>query len=58
MNIQQLVGFNLKKLREEKNIKQTTLASKLSLSVQTLSAIENGKKDLRISHLEKICFVS
>jgi len=54
MNINQLVGYNLKKLREEKGLKQSALASQLSVSVQTLSAIENGKKDIRLSQLQKI----
>jgi transcriptional regulator with XRE-family HTH domain len=54
MDIKKSIGYNIKKLREEKGLKQSTLASQLSVSVQTLSAIENGKKDLKLSQVEKI----
>jgi transcriptional regulator with XRE-family HTH domain len=54
MDIKKSIGYNIKKLREEKGLKQSTLASQLSVSVQTLSTIENGKKDLKLSQIEKI----
>ncbi|SHL43950.1 helix-turn-helix domain-containing protein [Flavobacterium saccharophilum] len=37
------IGFKIKKLREEKNVTQPTLAYELKISQSELSKIENGK---------------
>ena len=52
MKLNKLAGYNIKRLREEKHIKQEVLARELNISVQTLSAIENGKRDIKLSQIE------
>lgn len=54
MNILQKTGARIKQLRQERLIKQTTLAGQLQISVQTLSAIENGKCDITLKTLEQL----
>lgn len=41
-------------LRKESNISQESLAEKLEISRQTLINIENGKRDLTISEIQKL----
>ncbi|HEY6976522.1 MAG TPA: helix-turn-helix transcriptional regulator [Chitinophagaceae bacterium] len=57
MNIDQRVGYNIKKLSEKKGYKQGAFAKLLSTSVTTLSGIENGSKDPKLSKLYQIAQV-
>ena len=54
MTANEIVAFNIKKNREEADIKQTAFAKALGINVGRLSAIENGKADISISLVEKI----
>lgn len=50
------IGFEIKKLRENKNISQEDLAIELNVSQSKLSKIENGKtKKIDIITLISIC---
>lgn len=51
------IGFKIKKLREEQNLSQETLAFKLGVSQSKLSDIENGqrKKEIDFLLMDKIC---
>ena len=45
----QLMGSNLSTLREKSELTQDELSERLGLSRQTISAIENGKRDMQWS---------
>ncbi len=51
------IGFKIKKLREDVNMSQMTLASKLDVSQAKLSDIENGrrKKEIDFLLMDKVC---
>ncbi|MDH6254248.1 DNA-binding Xre family transcriptional regulator [Chryseobacterium sp. H1D6B] len=50
------LGFQIKKLRERKNISQGKMAGHLEISQSKLSKIENGKiKKVDFILMEKIC---
>jgi transcriptional regulator with XRE-family HTH domain len=49
-----LIGKNIRKWRELKDIKQDTLAQKLGISKGALSNIENNKSDISLHRLEEI----
>lgn len=51
---QENFATRLRKLRQEKDIKQEILISKLGISTQTLSKWENGHSEPRLSHLIKL----
>jgi DNA-binding XRE family transcriptional regulator len=44
-----IMASNLSTLREKAKLKQDELADRLGLSRQTISAIENGKRDMQWS---------
>ena len=48
------IGVNIRHARISNNIKQETLAKKVSLSKSEISRIENGKREVKISTLKKI----
>ncbi|PTJ89985.1 helix-turn-helix domain-containing protein [Staphylococcus simulans] len=48
------IGDNIKKIRKERNITQSELATKMGISQSYLSDIENGRKNLGIATVEKI----
>lgn len=48
------IGDNIKKIRKEKNITQSQLASSLEISQSYLSDLENNRKNLGIKTIEKI----
>ncbi len=55
-NIKQLFGYNLKNLRESKNLTQQQLADYLGLETyQTINRIENGKSFITSDLFERIC---
>lgn len=45
---------NIKKIRQEKKITQDTLAKALGVDSSVISNIEKGKRELKVSELEKI----
>ncbi|MCZ8090105.1 helix-turn-helix transcriptional regulator [Flavobacterium sp.] len=50
------IGTKIKRLRENKNITQTTLANKLGIAQNTLGLIENGDtKKIDFLLMDKIC---
>lgn len=49
-----MVGENIKRFREEKNISQSEIADKLSVTRQAVSNWENGKTEPDIDTLHKI----
>jgi putative transcriptional regulator len=51
------IGSNVRKYRKLKGLTQKELARKVSISRSFLSEIENGKYDIRLSLLDKICEV-
>lgn len=48
------IGDNIKKIRKEKKITQSQLASSLKISQSYLSDLENNRKNLGIKTIEKI----
>lgn len=50
-------GIQLKNARERKKIKQSDLAGKIGVSVQTISSYETGKKVPPLDNVVKICDV-
>lgn len=54
MNLSRLIGRNIKYIREQKGIKQITLATLLNMSPQSLSYIENGKSEITLKKIEQI----
>lgn len=52
--INEIVGANIKKLRLEKRLTQVGLGMKIYYCDTDISKIENGKRELSISELEKI----
>jgi transcriptional regulator with XRE-family HTH domain len=50
------IGFKIKKLREEKNLSQTELASMLKISQPELSKIENDQVEkIDFLFMDKVC---
>lgn len=55
MDIKKLVGSNLKKLRQNKNLTQKQLGNLVNLRVQSVSAIECGENFITAENLNKFC---
>ncbi len=55
MNTNELIGKKIKNLRYEAKLTQNQLADELSIHPKHLSNIENGKKSITISLLDKLC---
>lgn len=53
--IVQILGNNVRLVRERRNLKMENLAELIGLSYQSLSAIELGKGFLTAETLEKLC---
>jgi len=51
------IGFNIKKIRIEKNISQQDLAAACNFEKSNMSRIEAGRTNLTIGTLLKICKV-
>ncbi|OFY87053.1 MAG: hypothetical protein A3F72_17775 [Bacteroidetes bacterium RIFCSPLOWO2_12_FULL_35_15] len=49
-----MIGDNIKKFRELKNITRETMASELSMSLSGYSKIERGEIDLTLSRIQQI----
>jgi transcriptional regulator with XRE-family HTH domain len=53
-NINKEVGFNIRKIREEKGLSQEKLAALADLHRAYIGQIERGEKNIGIKNLEKI----
>lgn len=53
-NIKNILGNNLKSLREESNVNQKQLGEFLGVTQEQVSLIESGKRTLNITNLKKI----
>jgi len=51
------IGYNIRRWRQFKGIKQTEMAQQLNISRSTLSRLENGKGDFNLSILGSIAAV-
>ena len=49
------IGFNIRKIREEKNLSQQDLAAACNFEKSNMSRIEAGRTNLTIGTLLKIC---
>lgn len=54
MNLQEKIGKRIKTLREEKKMKQEDLAWQSNLDRSYMNHVENGKRNISITSLEKI----
>ncbi len=55
-DVKKILGYNLKALREAKNLTQEQLAEYLELETyQTINRIENGKSFITSDLLERMC---
>ena len=52
--LMKIIGANIQFLRSNKNLSQQELATKSKLDRTFLSAVENGKRNISISALQKI----
>ncbi|MDH4241005.1 MAG: helix-turn-helix transcriptional regulator [Phycisphaerae bacterium] len=53
-NINEEVGFNIRRIREERDISQEELASLAGLHRAYIGQIERGEKNIGLKNLEKI----
>jgi transcriptional regulator with XRE-family HTH domain len=53
-NINKEVGFNIRKIREEKRLSQEKLAALADLHRAYIGQIERGEKNIGLKNLEKI----
>jgi HTH-type transcriptional regulator/antitoxin PezA len=49
------IGHNLRKLRESHGLTLSEFADIIGLSSSTISLIENGKRQLTVANLKRIC---
>ncbi|HAQ19458.1 MAG TPA: transcriptional regulator [Prolixibacteraceae bacterium] len=54
MNLKEKIGKRIKILREERKLKQEDLAWQSNLDRSYMNHVENGKRNITISSLEKI----
>ncbi len=54
MLIQKKIGIRIKALREQKSLKQEQLAWQSNLDRTYMNHVENGKRNLTVTSLEKI----
>lgn len=52
-----LIGNNIRRLREERNMLQSELAEKVNVSPATVSSWEVGRTEPKIGKVEEICAV-
>ncbi len=53
-NINEEVGFNIRRIREERNMSQEELATLAGLHRAYVGQIERGEKNIGLKNLEKI----
>jgi transcriptional regulator with XRE-family HTH domain len=53
-NINEDVGFNIRRIREERNLSQEELAALAGLHRAYVGQIERGEKNIGLKNLEKI----
>ena len=58
MDLNQLIGARIKKIREDNNLLQKNICDELNISKNTYSSIENGKTKLTVEMLFQLakCF--
>ena len=54
MNFRQIVGRNVKRLREQKGLPQDELAHAADIHVTYLSGVENGHRNMTLNVLERL----
>ncbi|BBI31334.1 helix-turn-helix domain-containing protein [Cohnella abietis] len=52
-----IIGYRIKKAREDKGITQETLAESMDVSNAYISKIERGRTPVNLDNLDKICTV-
>ncbi|OBR92669.1 anaerobic benzoate catabolism transcriptional regulator [Clostridium ragsdalei P11] len=55
LSTNEIIGRNILKILNEKDIKQTQLAEKLNISKQTLNKIIHGRRNISINEIKEIC---
>lgn len=53
--LQQRIGLVIRKYREAKNFTQEGFADRIQMHRAYYGALENGKKNLQLSTLERVC---
>ena len=56
-DVKNIIGNNIRKIRESKNISQRSLAKKCQVSNSTISRIDSGKTRVSFEILQIICKV-
>lgn len=54
MNIQELVGYNLRRIRSDKGVTQEGLSAKAGISQQYISELESGRRNPSITLLAQL----
>ena len=54
MELKEIIGLNIRRYRNFRDIKQAHLAEQLKRSTRWLGQVENGESDISISDLQKI----
>jgi len=55
LSITYKIGFRIKELRKSQNITQEELAFRANIDRTYINSVENGKRNISIINLEKIC---
>lgn len=54
MNVKEIIGQNIQRNREQKGMKQDTLAKLLNITPAALSQLETGKTDPTVTRIEQV----
>lgn len=54
MDLPKVVGTNIKRLREQRNVAQDSLAHEAGIHVTYLSGVENGRRNITLVVLQRI----
>ena len=54
MDLRQVVGRNVKRLREQRNVAQDALAHDAGIHTTYLSGVENGRRNITLLVLQRI----
>lgn len=54
MDLPKVVGTNIKRLREQRNVAQDALAHDAGIHVTYLSGVENGRRNITLLVLQRI----
>ena len=53
--INEIIGMNIQRMREQVGLTQDELSSKIGMGVKSLSAIERGVTGISLSSLKRVC---